>query len=226
MLDSILSYTSETPITLMMAIIGIFVSFGAGAIISLTYMKTHEKGKHSQNFALTIVLLPAIIATIIMLIGSDIAKAFSLAGAFSIIRFRSAPGDPKDIAYVLFSMATGLAAGVSLYAFSILFSVILCSVMFVLNKINFGGTDTSIKKLKVIIPEDLDYESTFNPLFDDYTDDYTLTHVKTSAMGSLYQLTYDISIKKSVDIKSFMDEIRIRNGNLNISLNMIEDTSY
>ena len=226
MLDTILSYTSETPVTLVMAIAAIFVSFGSGLIISLTYMKTHEKVQHSQNFSLTIVLLPAIIAIIIMLIGSDIAKAFSLAGAFSIIRFRSAPGDPKDIAFVLFSMAAGLAAGVGLYAFSIIFSVLLCMVMFILNKINFGKTNTLIKKLKITIPEDLDYESVFNSLFENYTDNYMLTYVKTSAMGSLYQLTYDISIKNTINIKEFMDEIRIRNGNLNISLNMIEDTSY
>ncbi len=226
MLDSILSYTSETPVTLIMAIIAIAASFAAGIIISLTYIKTHEKVQHSQNFSLTIVLLPAIIATIIMLIGSDIAKAFSLAGAFSIIRFRSAPGDPKDIAFVLFSMAAGLAAGVGLYTFAILFSILLCSVMFILNKFNYGKTNTQIKKLKLTIPEDLDYEETYNKLFDEYTNEYTLTHVKTTAMGSLYQLTYNISIKDGVNIKSFMDEIRIRNGNLNISLNMIEDTSY
>lgn len=226
MFDSILSYTSDTPVTLLMAVISMGVSFISGAIISLTYIHTHERGRHSQNFSLTIILLPAIISTIILLIGSDIAKAFSLAGAFSIIRFRSAPGDPKDIAFVLFSMAAGLAAGVGLYGFSVVFAIILCSVMFFLNKIDFGKSNTFVKKLKITIPEDLDYEHAFDVLFNLYTDHFELTHVKTTAMGSLYQLTYDISIKKDVSTKQFMDDIRVKNGNLNISLNMLESTEY
>lgn len=226
MLDTILSYTTEAPVTIKMALMAIMVSFVSGVIISLTYMKTHEKGRHSQNFALTIVILPAIISTIIMLIGSDIAKAFSLAGAFSIIRFRSAPGDPKDIAYVLFSMAAGLAAGVSLHAFSIMFTLVLCLIMLLLNKINYGKSRSTVKNLKVTIPEDLDYEQAFNSILEEYTESFCLTYVKTSAMGSLYQLSYDVTIKDSLNVKAFMDEIRIRNGNLNISLNMIEDNSY
>lgn len=226
MFDTILSYTTDTPITLLMAFIAIMTSFISGIIISMTYIKTHERGRHSQNFSLTIVLLPAIIATIIMLIGSDIAKAFSLAGAFSIIRFRSAPGDPKDIAYVLFAMAAGLSAGVGLYAFSILFSLILCTVMFVLGKLNYGKTNQNIKKIKITIPEDLDYEKAFASLFEQYTEYCQLTHVKTTAMGSLYQLTYDICVKKEISTKEFVDDIRIRNGNLNISLNLLESKDY
>jgi hypothetical protein len=208
-----------------MALTAIIVAFISGIIISSTYIKTHER-KHSQNFALTVVLLPAIIAIIIMLIGSDIAKAFSLAGAFSIIRFRSAPGDPKDIAFVLFAMAAGLAAGVSLYAFSILFAVILCGVMVLMNKVNFGQNNLKQKRLKITVPEDLDYQEVFVDVFERFTTDIKLTNVKTTAMGSLYQLSYDIVLKEEDNVKAFIDDLRIRNGNLNISLNLIDDVTY
>lgn len=225
MFETILNYSSETTITFIDAVISILISFGAGAVISLTYMKTHDEN-HSTNFALTIVLLPAIIAGIIMLIGSDIARAFSLAGAFSIIRFRSAPGDPKDIAFVLFSMAAGLAAGVGLWLFEIVFTCLLCAVMFTLNKLKFGEVKEALKKLKVTIPEDLDYEAIFQPVFERFLDEIKLVNVKTTAMGSLYTLTYDIRIKPDKNVKAFIDELRIRNGNLNISLNLLESQTY
>jgi len=102
-------------------------------------MKTHVKGYYSQNFTLTLILIPAVIAVIILLVGSNVARAFSLAGAFSIARFRSAAGDPKDIAYVLFSMAAGLACGTGLFGYAALFTMLLCVFMVVLCKINFGA---------------------------------------------------------------------------------------
>lgn len=226
MFESLLSYSTTTTITIIDAVLAILVSFVVGGIISFTYMKTHTDKNHSQNFALTVVLLPAVISAIIMLIGSDIARAFSLAGAFSIIRFRSAPGDPKDIAFVLFSMAAGLSAGVGLLAFAVIFTVLLCSVMYFLSKLNFGSVSKPTKKLKITIPEDLDYEETFPELFEQFTSSFQLTNVKTTAMGSLYQLTYEVVLKDTKDVKVFIDEIRCRNGNLNISLNLLENVSY
>lgn len=219
MLDTILSYSSTTAITLVEALISLVVSFIAGMLISWTYMHSHEDN-HSQSFALTIVLLPAVISGIIMLIGSDIAKAFSLAGAFSIIRFRSAPGDPKDIAFVLFAMAAGLGAGVGLWSFALIFTIVLCVVMFFMARYGFGAVKVPRKQLKITIPEDLDYEVAFKPVFEHYLINYQLTHIKTTAMGSLFQLTYDIQIEEPFAHKAFFDELRVRNGNLNISMTM------
>lgn len=204
----------------------IVMSFFTGGIISFTYMKTHKDKNHSQNFALTIVLLPAVIAIIIMLIGSDIARAFSLAGAFSIIRFRSAPGDPKDIAYVLFAMSAGLAGGVGLLIFALIFTVLLCLLMYLLSRVGFGKLRNPAKKMKITIPEDLDYEEAINPVLQIYTETYKLVNVKTTAMGSLYQLTYELVMDGDQDIKNFIDELRCRNGNLNISLNLLEEVSF
>lgn len=226
MLESILSYSTGTTITLIDAIVSILISFFVGGIISLTYMKTHNNRNHSQNFALTIVLLPAIISIIIMLIGSDIARAFSLAGAFSIIRFRSVPGDPKDITYVLFAMSAGLAGGVGLIVFAPIFTVILCLVMYILSKMKFGELKNPVKKLKITIPEDLDYVESINPILELFLESFKLVNVKTTAMGSLYQLSYEIIMDDKKNIKEFIDELRCRNGNLNISLNLIEVDSF
>jgi len=212
-------------LSLSSAILTMGVSILLGVLISITYMKTCDKSGYSRNFSLTLILIPAVIAVIILLIGSNVARAFSLAGAFAIIKFRSAPGDPKDIAYVLFTMASGLACGVGAYAYSILFTVILCLAMFVLDLINFGARKTSTKLLKITIPEDLDYEGVFDEVFDQYTRNHDLKKVKTTELGSLYELVYTISMDNEVSQKEFIDALRCRNGNLNIVLSMCAEAS-
>lgn len=153
MLDNLFSAAlTSTELTFTNAILTILTAIALGAIISLTYMKTSPAG-YSQSFTLTMVLLPVIVAIIILLIGSNVARAFSLAGAFSIIRFRSAPGDPKDITFVLFTMASGLACGVGAFGYAALFTIILCIIMFILNRTGFGVRTTMQKTLKVTIPE-------------------------------------------------------------------------
>jgi hypothetical protein len=201
------------------------VSFALGLLISLTYIKTCSMRGYSQNFSLTLILVPTVIAIIILLIGSNVARAFSLAGAFSIIRFRSAPGDPKDIAYVLFTMAAGLACGVGFFGYAILFTVFLCTLMFALNMLNFGKQKNSNKLLKITIPEDLDYEGAFDDVFGQYTTGFDLRKVKTTDLGSLYELVYTVSMDNSLNQKEFIDALRCRNGNLNITLSMCADTS-
>jgi len=183
-------------------------------------MKTCNKGIYSQSFSLTLVIIPAVVAIIVLLIGSNIARAFSLAGAFSIIKFRSAPGDSKDISYVLFTMAAGLACGVGVYSYGILFTVFLCLLMWVLNLINFGEIKSSQKLLKITIPEDLDYENAFEEVFQQYTIEHQLIKLRTTDLGSLYQLIYTVSMSDKVTQKDFLDALRCRNGNLNIILSM------
>jgi len=139
---------------------------------------------------LTIVILPAVISVIILLVGSNIARAFSLAGAFSIIRFRSVPGDPKDIAYVLFALAAGLACGMGYLTFGFLFTLVVCLVMLILNAIKFGQGKTTGKLLKVMIPENLDYENALEDVLNQYTVSHDLVKVKTTDLGSLYELVY------------------------------------
>ena len=222
MLESLFE-TVETTISLTESLFMIFVSFLTGYIISITYMKTSTKGNYSKNFTFTMILLPVVIASIILLIGSNVARAFSLAGAFSIIRFRSEPGDPKDITYVLFSMGAGLAAGIGEYIFAILFTIILCIAMILLSKTKHGNKKTQKKQLKITIPEDLNYEEEFKDTFDKYLIRYELKKVKTASLGSLYQLYYDIELNQTTSTQDLINDLRIRNSNLDISLSLVAE---
>lgn len=226
MLDSLFSSAlTDTNLTFNNAVITIGLAILLGLVISLTYMKTNQS-TYSQSFTLTMVVLPVIVAIIILLIGSNIARAFSLAGAFSIIRFRSAPGDPKDIAYVLFTMASGLACGVGAFGYAVLFTIILCVLMFVLSRFNFGGKKSQLKTLKVTIPENLSYEEALNEVFHTFNVPFDLKKIRTTELGSLYELVYSVTIHESVSQKEFLDAIRTRNGNLDISLTMSPTTEY
>lgn len=219
MMESIFaSSAADTTLTIWQAILTLAVAIVLGAIISITYMKTQPA--YSPSFTLTMMVLPAIVAIIILLIGSNVARAFSLAGAFSIIRFRSAPGDSKDISYVLFSMAAGLAAGVGAFGYAVLFTIILCVLMYVLNQIKFGARKDALKTLKVTIPENLGYEEAFDEVFRMHNIGYELKKVKTTELGSLYEVVYSIKMGPSTNQKAFLDDIRTRNGNLDITLMM------
>lgn len=189
-----------------------------GLLISLTHIKTSDKNIASESLPITLVILPIIIALIISLIGNNVASAFSLAGAFSIVRFRSEPGDPKDISYIFFAMAGGLACGIGLYLYGIVFTIILCCIMIMLSKANFGKAKGNVKTLKILVPEDFDYENAFDDLFEKYTTSNSLTRAKTVDLGSLYELSYQVDLKNNVSQKSFIDQIRCRNGNLTVML--------
>ncbi len=207
-------------ISLIEVIITIFLSIALGAMIGYTYKITTDLVDYSRNFFLTLILIPAVIAVIILLIGSNVARAFSLAGAFSIIRFRSAPGNPKDITYVLFSMAAGLACGVGSYIYSLIFTIILCAFMIILCKIKLGEVKNHEYILKIIIPENLNFKGVFDDILKKYSNSFKLTKIKTADMGSVFELCYSLTIKDNIDLKEFMDKIRCRNGNLTILLSL------
>lgn len=219
MIESLFTTTAATAeLTFSDALLTILVAIALGAVISFTYMKTQPA--YTQSFTLTMIVLPAIVAIIILLIGSNIARAFSLAGAFSIIRFRSAPGDPKDIAFVLFAMAGGLACGVGAYDYAVLFTVALCALMFLLKVLKIGSKKETQKLLKVTIPENLGYEEAFDEIFRQYNVGYELRKVRTTELGSLYEVVYAITMDPRTNQKEFLDAVRCRNGNLDITLTM------
>ena len=219
MFDSIFTTAdAETVLSLEGMLIALGVSFVLGLAISLVYMKTQKSRQPSESFALTLVILPVVISVIILLVGNNVARAFSLAGAFSIIRFRSAPGNPKDITYVLLCMAVGLATGMGFVAYAVVVALILCGIMLLLELTKFGQSKGNAKTLKITIPEDLNYEHSFDDIFEEYTQSSTLRKVRTMDLGSLFELNYSITMKNDVSEKAFLDEIRSRNGNLNINL--------
>lgn len=220
------NFTAGSALPVKDVIITLIVTFSIGIFISFIYMKTHTKGNYQQNFLLTLIMLPAIISIIILLVGSNVATAFSLAGAFSIIRFRSTPGDPKDITYVFFTMAAGLACGVRQYGYAIVFTVLLCLFLVILHKINFGARKEPTNRiLKIVIPEDLNYYGAFDDILDTYTTSYELRKVKTTDLGTLFELVFAISIKSVAKEKEFLDALRARNGNLNIVLSVNAEAS-
>lgn len=196
-----------------------------GLVISLTYMYTH-RNRYGRSMAVTLTMLPVILTMIILLVGSNVARAFSLAGTLSIIRFRSTQGDPQDIGYIFFDIAAGLACGVGLFGYGALFVIILCLFMILLSKTNFAVPKATTKLLKITIPEDLDYEGIFDDILDANSDSYNLIKVKTTDLGSLFELSYSLNMKKGADEKRFIDDLRARNGNLNIVLALADNEPY
>lgn len=205
----------EVILTLLAAIL-------LGVIISLTYIKTQRVDGYSQSLAITLTLLPVVLAMIILFVGSNVARAFSLAGTLSIIRFRSAPGEPKDIGYIFFDIAAGLACGVGQYLYGALFVGVVCLFIILLHITKFGSQKSTAKHLKIVIPEDLDYQDAFKDILHKYTKNYKLTKVKTTDLGSLFELDYTINMKNDCSDKEFIDELRCRNGNLSIILSLAE----
>lgn len=217
MLDTILTSTTGESLTLANTLIIIGASIILGLIISISYMKTSKEEVVTSGFAVTLIMLPAIISIIILLVGNNVARAFSLAGAFSIIRFRSEPKDPKDISYIFFTLAVGLSAGMGYVGYAVLFTIILCLIMFILKFINYGEADKSFFELRITIPENLNYENVFDDVLKKYTSSWKFKKVKTKEFGSLFEITYTV-VMKNENQKKFIDELRCRNGNLGVVL--------
>ena len=154
----------------------------------------------------------------IMIVGSDIARAISLGGVFALVRFRSVPGDSKDITNVFFAMVAGLACGMGYVVLAIVFTVVVGIIYFALNFMQYGVRRSVTKQLKITVPENLNFSGAFDDLFGEYTTNVELEQIKTTNLGTLYELTYNIDMKKDVDEKAFIDSLRCRNGNLNIVL--------
>lgn len=204
-------------ITIGSAIITMIVAVVFGAAIGFTYYNTQEEN-YQRSMAVTLLMLPIILSVIILFIGSNIARAFSLAGTLSIIRFRSAPGDPKDIGFIFFDIAAGLACGVGLFGYGAIFVAILCIIMILAEKFKFFEKKQVQKVLKITIPENLNYQGAFDEILKKYTKKYSLTRIKTTDLGSLFELNYNVIMLHDEDEQEFINELRCRNGNLNIIL--------
>ncbi len=196
-----------------------------GLVIGITYMYACKKSGYNKDFIVGLVLLPAIVSVVIMLIGSNVARAFSMAGAFALVRFRSAPGNAKDIAVVFFAMASGLACGLGYITFAVIFTVVIILVLVTLSITNFADKNAGKRQLRITIPENLNYTHAFDGIFDNFLSSKELTKVKTTNMGTMFELTYIIEMNKDINEKEFIDSLRVVNGNLNITLGMIDNVS-
>ncbi|AOY78261.1 DUF4956 domain-containing protein [Clostridium formicaceticum] len=202
--------------TLREVIITILISFLLGWMISYTYIKTYKGRFYSQTFAQTLIIVGVVISIIIVAIGSNIARAFSLAGALSIIRFRSTIGDPRDIAFIFFVLGAGLASGAGLFIPAIVFVAMLCGLIFILYNLDYGAKKEKQKILKIMVPENLNFEGLFDDLLEKYLEEFSLMSIRTTNLGTMFELMYSIKSREGTEEKALMDDIRSRNGNLNV----------
>ena len=174
------------------------------------------RNRSTSSFALTLTLLPIAVQLVIMLVNGNIGTGVAIAGAFGLVRFRSAAGKGRDIAAIFIAMAIGLATGMGYVVAASVFLAIVAAVVFAVTLLGFADGNNG-RKLKIQIPEDMDYDGLFDDLLKKYTRNYKLTDVKTVNLGTLYELRYDIDLATDMVPKAFLDEIRARNGNLSVS---------
>lgn len=210
------SVTSALSVEKVLTILGF--SLLTGVFIALTYFIVTKNEGRSAYFITSIIVLPAVISMIIALVGSDIARAFSLGGVFALIRFRSEPGNPRDITFICVTMAAGLACGTGYIAFGLIFVFIISLVFMAIKLVGIGGVKSPDMLLKITVPEDADFETMFDVVFEKHTKYHTLEKVKTADFGSLYQLWFKIKLKDDNKKKEFIDEVRVVNSNLTVSL--------
>jgi len=211
MFDSILT-SGVTPVNFFICI---GVAFVLGVIVALVHKKTSPS---SSGFITTLAILPMLVAMAIMLVNGNLGAGVATVGIFSLVRFRSIPGNSRSILSVFFAMAIGLAVGTGYVMFAALFTVIVSVIVVFLKFINFGEAKAQNKILTILVPEDLDYTEMFDDVFGKYTKKHLLKKSKTTNMGSLFELTYDVETKPKINEKEFIDKIRVKNGNLKVTL--------
>lgn len=186
----------------------------------LAALAASYKSRVTKSFLVSLVLLPMIVETVIVMVNGNVGTGVAVMGAFSLVRFRSVPGRAKDIVSIFLVMTAGLACAAGYVGISILFTLLVCGVMLLLAKIPLG--DERTQDLRITVPETLHYGDAFQDLFEQYTKKVRLVRVKTSNMGSLYKLQYQVQLKDTGETQAFLDALRCRNGNLEISLGEAE----
>ena len=185
------------------------------------------RSRHTKSFLVTLALLPGVVCVVIMLVNGNVGAGVAVAGAFSLVRFRSVPGTAREIGTIFLAMGAGLVCGMGYLAYAALFTVVLCAVFVLYSRLDMGSKKNAAtyKVLNVTIPEDLDYTAVFDDIFAQYTAEHELIRVKTTNMGSLFRLTYHVALRDAAREKEMIDAIRCRNGNLEISVSRQETTA-
>ena len=212
--------SSQSLISVENFLLCIAVSLAIGLFLAVVH---GYKSGHSQSFLVTLALLPAVVCVVIMMVNGNVGAGVAVAGAFSLVRFRSAPGTAREIEAIFLAMVAGLVTGMGYLAYAVLFVVILGLVSLLYNLFyEKKNTADKTKTLHITIPENLDYSEVFEGILEEYTRKHELSNVKTTNMGSLFKLTYQVELKKDVSEKEFIDKLRVRNGNLEIMLSRRE----
>lgn len=216
-MGSILTSVEGSSFTLLEFLACAALSLLLGALTAVVFTRN---APHTKGFALTLALLPLAVQMVIMLVNGNLGAGIAVAGAFSLVRFRSAQGSAKEICAIFIAMAIGLACGMGYLAIAALFALIACAAAFLLDRLRFGEPRRQERELRITVPEGMDYAGAFDGPFAVFTEKAELVEVKTSGMGSLYKLKYRIVPGKDMDEKRFIDALRCLNGNLEISCSL------
>lgn len=197
-------------------LIGLILAFGC-----------KRQGRYTKSFLVTLTLLPTVVCVVIMMVNGSVGAGIAVAGAFSLVRFRSAPGTAREITMLFLAMSAGLIAGMGYLAIALLFTVIMTGANAAFNQLDFGEKKNAerCRTLSIMIPESLDYSGVFDEVLARYAREYTLTRVKTTNMGSMFRLTYDLTLREGTVEKEMIDALRCRNGNLEIMLSCQENAA-
>ena len=196
-------------------------SLALGLVMAFAYM---YRTRYTKSFVITLALLPAVVCVVIMLVNGNVGTGVAVAGAFSLVRFRSVPGTAKEICTLFLAMGAGLIAGMGYLGFAVLFTLVMCAVFVLYNCLDFGTKKNAatFKTFTITIPEDLDYSGVFDDIFTEFTRSHDLVRVKTTNMGSMFRLTYNVELRDAAKEKEMIDKMRCRNGNLEIAVSKQE----
>lgn len=226
MLNTIFQGIFDTDATSVIALTDFMICVGSALVIGMILAGCYMwKTRYTKSFVATLAMLPAIVCVVIMMVNGNVGAGVAVAGAFSLVRFRSVPGSAKEIGTIFLAMGTGLVVGMGYIGYAFLIAVILGGMTLLYNQLDFGaGIKAGLyKTLRITIPEDLDYTEVFDDILNKYTEECELVQVKTTNMGSLFRLTYHLKMKKKSEEKTLIDELRCRNGNLEIMISRQEN---
>ena len=225
MLENLFKGLFDTDLTTVISVTDFLLCLGFSLILGLVMAFAYMyRTRYTKSFVITLALLPAVVCVVIMLVNGNVGTGVAVAGAFSLVRFRSVPGTAKEICTLFLAMGAGLIAGMGYLGFAVLFTVVMC-IMFVLyNRLDFGTKKNSeiFKTFTITIPEDLDYSGVFDDIFSEFTTSHDLVRVKSTNMGSMFKLTYNVMLRDITREKEMIDKIRQRNGNLEIAVSKQE----
>ena len=225
MLDNLFKGLFDAHYASVITLTDFLICLGVALVLGIVLASAYSfKARYTKSFLFTMAILPGIVCVVIMMVNGNIGAGVAVAGAFSLVRFRSAPGSAREIAAIFLAMGSGLICGMGYIGFAVLFTVIMCVVFIVYNLLEKGiGKKISVRKsVKITIPEDLDYTEAFDDIFDEYTTERELVKVKSTNMGSMFRLTYDLTLRDLKKEKEFIDKLRTRNGNLEIMVSREE----
>lgn len=229
MLNTIFQGIFDTQSTVVISVPEFLLCIGVTLVIGLILAVVYTyRNRYTKSFLATLALLPAIVCVVIMMVNGNVGAGVAVAGAFSLVRFRSVPGTAKEIGAIFLGMCAGLIAGMGYLGYAVLFTVVLCGVMMIYSRLDFGSRKNGekYKVLHITIPEDLDYTGAFDEVLGEYTSSHELVQVKTTNMGSLFRLTYNLVLNSSKEEKELIDKLRCRNGNLEISVSRRETAAF